>query len=1187
MPSSSARDGVTCNDTAAACAAQACSVTELTLGRLGLNGSLPASLSRLRSVHTLYISSNEYLRSSIPSSIGDMSALRYLNLKDNDLSGSIPSSLGGAGQGQLMFLSLRENRLTGALPSSLAALSRLGLLLLDSNLLAGRLPDIFGSMRELEYLSLSYNCLSGAIPSSVGNLALMTNFLFNRNSFTGSLPSSIGACTSIMAFIGTDNLLSGSLPSSLGALVSVISLDLAANCLTGSVPSSLGLLSSMTALRLDRNRLTGPVPPSLGGACALSSIILNSNRLTGAVPSEVFHARLSILTLEDCLLGGSIPDTSGSKDSLKSLSLANNFIEGSIPVSLLAASRLKSLHLSSNLLSGSIPADIGNLTSLVDFAIDRNFITGTIPTSLFRFVRLALMHDNHLSGTLPEIKHSYSAASSIYLNDNLLTGTIPSSFVNLNVLNYLLLYGNQLSGTVPSSLGALGYLVHLQLQNNRLTGSPAIRFSSLLLNTLDLSQNAFTGSVPRELFANTDLVNLALSLNCFSGAVSPDICYENASIKLISMDGLRSGRHCPGNPNILVPRYSGTMEGGIPHCVFALTELTTLNIAGNGFTGPLPAALPNGSFLQNLTLSHNRLTGTLSRALQTWPFRVLDLSYNRLSGPLQHMGELLVTQADIQRHDKSNANSSSGGGVNYTSTVILKQNRLSGRLPTNFRTADKIDVLEGNKFSCAALPANDPSADYYQCASSTLDNSLLAWGVVVPLVALAVLCVNVGIAYRGYLRRHGKDTAAAASAGTSTTATTALTDFLRGYMSFLQKQGRDIRRYLRTTTPSLGLQQRMPQLCMFTMLLHELRHMALAATLFGVLALGTAVVVIKLGDWPSAYPTYQDQYGWLWSAAYLGGTDAAIALVVLWAAAMGCYALAVSAHTRSRHRVSGSGSGSGGGGGGGGGSERNSRLTAASSSRDSAKGEGEEEGEGEGGRQGQVSGDRQRSAALWGLSLLDVFVVFVVNAGYVRVMLAAVSRTQTFLVQLALAGFNVSWNKLVCLGVTGLTQGAGPRLVSGQHALLLTLLLVNSVLAPVFSSIVVDNNCFRSLLFSADEIDSDYSYYSCLDFSVGTDGSVRCSSFGQQAFRLSYEPSYIYNYQCTSSVIANYVPILLLVYLVQTILFPLLFAVLSSVGYAKLPPLLAAQLPGFLWPAETQQQGRRLIPAAELLAGTR
>lgn len=75
--------------------------------------------------------------------------------------------------------------------------------------------------------------------------------------------------------------------------------------------------------------------------------------------------------------------------------------------------------------------------------------------------------------------------------------------------------------------------------------------------------------------------------------------------------------------------------------------------------------LPKGSQLTNLTLSHNRLTGTINPELQHWPFRILDLSFNRLTGNLAHMNELLFSNEEYELVLNSSA-------VTYSSHIILK-----------------------------------------------------------------------------------------------------------------------------------------------------------------------------------------------------------------------------------------------------------------------------------------------------------------------------------------------------------------------------------------------------------------------------------------------------------------------------------------------------------------------------------
>jgi Leucine-rich repeat (LRR) protein len=79
--------------------------------------------------------------------------LTYLSLWDNQLSGTIPSTIGNLEQ--LTFLDLSENRLTGPIPSTFGNLLRLTRLDVYDNDLSGSIPPalcFFLSVTEEIYI---------------------------------------------------------------------------------------------------------------------------------------------------------------------------------------------------------------------------------------------------------------------------------------------------------------------------------------------------------------------------------------------------------------------------------------------------------------------------------------------------------------------------------------------------------------------------------------------------------------------------------------------------------------------------------------------------------------------------------------------------------------------------------------------------------------------------------------------------------------------------------------------------------------------------------------------------------------------------------------------------------------------------------------------------------------------------
>ncbi|PIM97544.1 Serine/threonine protein kinase [Handroanthus impetiginosus] len=189
---------------------------------------------------------------------------------------------------RVVSVSIPKKKLSGFLSPSLGSLSELRHLNLRNNMLFGTLPSELSKAQGLQSLVLYGNSFAGTLPFEIGNLQYLQTLDFSQNFFNGSLPESLIQCKRLRNLELSHNNFSGSLPNGFGKnLVSLEKLDLSFNDFSGSIPGDLGYLSHLQGtVDLSHNIFNGSIPASLGNLPEKVYIDLTYNKLSGPIPQN-------------------------------------------------------------------------------------------------------------------------------------------------------------------------------------------------------------------------------------------------------------------------------------------------------------------------------------------------------------------------------------------------------------------------------------------------------------------------------------------------------------------------------------------------------------------------------------------------------------------------------------------------------------------------------------------------------------------------------------------------------------------------------------------------------------------------------------------------------------------------------------------------------------------------------------
>ncbi|KAG5222207.1 LRR receptor serine/threonine-protein kinase [Salix suchowensis] len=399
---------------------------------------------------------------SIPIEIGNLTSLRWLILYDNQLSGSIPNTVGKlkylevirAGgnknlEGKLRNLRnllLWQNNLVGIIPPELGNCNQMLVIDISVNSLTGSIPQSFGNLTELQELQLSLNQISGEIPAQLGNCQKITHIELDNNQITGSIPPEIGYLFNLTLFYLWQNKLEGNIPPSISNCQNLEAIDFSQNGLVGPIPKGVFQLKKLNKLLLLSNNLSGEIPPEIGN-CSFRSY---SSPDWKSEESELFGSRIE----PDY---GSNPGRNLWLSKSRIFGFAFKCYSGNLPRSFNKLVSLQFVDFSNNLIEGTLSPSLGSLGSLTKLTLAKNRLSGTIPSQLGSCSKLQLLDlsGNQLSGNIP---------SSV--------GKIPSLEIALN------LSLNQLNGEIPSEFTGLSKLgIWISPSSQCTFGNPALCFS--------------------------------------------------------------------------------------------------------------------------------------------------------------------------------------------------------------------------------------------------------------------------------------------------------------------------------------------------------------------------------------------------------------------------------------------------------------------------------------------------------------------------------------------------------------------------------------------------------------------------------------------------------------------------------------------------------------------------------------
>lgn len=210
---------------------------QIFVGSNNLSGTLPASLTNMTGLKDFRGNYNS-LTGSFPSEMDRMTSMKTINVGRNKMTGTIPWDDFLTWK-EIKSFRLTSNSFTGSLPNNPAfwALTTLGTLQLSRNDLSGSIPTTIGLSPGLRELEVKSNRLTGAIPSEIGSATRLEKIDLSNNALRSTLPTNLAMLLQLEELeLDNNTAITGTVPTDMVSLQQLRQFHVAGTSMEGDIP---------------------------------------------------------------------------------------------------------------------------------------------------------------------------------------------------------------------------------------------------------------------------------------------------------------------------------------------------------------------------------------------------------------------------------------------------------------------------------------------------------------------------------------------------------------------------------------------------------------------------------------------------------------------------------------------------------------------------------------------------------------------------------------------------------------------------------------------------------------------------------------------------------------------------------------------------------------------------------------